>query len=228
VAKTKRAPFNLDPELSPAALKALRKQNRDLSWKLVERITPWLVEVGSWFFGGLIALMLFIIASLITVGPVDPAITVASTTFALALPLAVAGLFLLRLVQDKKHIGFEEELEQVIQEAGLTSEEQTAAQGAHESQQKRRTDIVLSYACGILALSILLVLAGMVAALWHLAWWIGVVFLAMSLLSLGTVLAALITLEPPDSPEQQQQKRRLWEEMIRQAKERGEQNEQRA
>jgi hypothetical protein len=30
------------------------------SRKLVERITPWLLDVGSWFFGGLIAFSLII------------------------------------------------------------------------------------------------------------------------------------------------------------------------
>ena len=228
MAKTKRTQFDLDPALSPAAQKALSKQDMDLTWKLVERITPWLVGVGSWFFGGLIVLMLYIMASLITVRPVDPAITVASAAFALALPLDVAGLFLLRLVQDKKHIGFEEELEQVFQEVSLTSEKQTAAQGAHESRQKRRASIVLIYACGILALSVLLVLTGMSAALWHIAWWIGVAFLAMSLISQGIVIAALITLEPPDSPEKRERQKRSWEEMIRRVREQSEKKEESA
>src|SRR5215472_2943551 len=92
--------------------------------KLVESITPWLVEFGSWIFGGLIAFTLLVMASLITVGPVDPAITVATAAFALALPLDLTGLLLLRLLQDLKHVGFEEEAAQAFQEAGFTVGEQ--------------------------------------------------------------------------------------------------------
>ena len=196
--------------------------------KLVERITPWLVEVGSWFFGGMIAINLFVIAALITVKPVDAAITVAATAFALALPLDVAGLFLLRLIQDKKHAGFEEEWEQVLREMGLPLEAKVAAPKARESRQKRRSGVVLVYALGVLVLSALLTVTGMIAALWHLAWWIGVAFLAMSLIGQGIVIAALVTLEPSDSPEKQEYMKRLWEEMLKQAKEQGQKNQESA
>lgn len=228
MAKTRRVSFQFDKELSPAAAKALNKQGMDMTRKLVERLTPWLVEVGSWSFGGMIAINLFVIAALITVKPVDPAITIAATAFALALPLDVAGLFLLRLIQDKRHAGFDEEWAQVLQELSLPVEAQAAAPKARETRQKRRTGVVLGYAFGVLVLSGLLTVTGMIAALWHIAWWIGVAFLAMSLIGQGIVIAALVTLEPSDSPEKQEYMKHLWEEMLKQAKEQSQKNDERA
>src|SRR5205085_9959487 len=75
--------------------------------KLLEHITPWLFEFGSWIFGGLIAFTLLVVASLLTIGPLDRAILVATTAFALALPPDVTGLLLLRLIRDLKQVGFE-------------------------------------------------------------------------------------------------------------------------
>ena len=36
---------------------------------LVARVTPWLIDVGSWIFGGLTAINLIVISALITIGP---------------------------------------------------------------------------------------------------------------------------------------------------------------
>jgi hypothetical protein len=218
MSQTDPAPADPHQEISRAAPQEQNKQNMKAFGKFVERITPWLFEVGSWSFGGLIAFTLLVVASLLTVGPVDPAIMVAMTAFALALPLDVAGLILLRLVQDLKRVGFEEEVVQVFQDVGFTVGEQIASPKALESLRKRRTRIVLGDSLGILALSILLTLTGMTAALWHMAWWIGVVFLAMVLISLAMVIVAVFTIQPPDSQEEKEYKRRYREEMTRQAK----------
>jgi hypothetical protein len=196
--------------------------------KLVERITPWLLDFGSWIFGGLIAFNSLVVAALITVGPVDPAITVSTAAFALALPLELAGLLLLRLDQDLKHVGFEEEVAQAFQEVGPNVREQVASRTALELWPKRRTRIVLLYALWILALSVVLTLTGMAAALWHMAWWIGVVFFAMVLISQGMVIVALVTSQPPDSQEEQERKRRSREETTKQAKTPDKKNEERA
>ena len=196
--------------------------------KLVERITPWLLDFGSWIFGGLIAFNLLVVAALITVGPVDPAITVSTAAFALALPLELAGLLLLRLDQDLKHVGFEEEVAQAFQEVGPNVREQVASRTALELWPKRRTRIVLLYALWILALSVVLTLTGMAAALWHMAWWIGVVFFAMVLISQGMVIVALVTSQPPYSQEEQERKRRSREETTKQAKTPDKKNEERA
>jgi len=225
MSQTDPAPADPHQEISRAAPQEQNKQNMKAFGKFVERITPWLFEVGSWSFGGLIAFTLLVVASLLTVGPVDPAIMVAMTAFALALPLDVAGLILLRLVQDLKRVGFEEEVVQVFQDVGFTVGEQMASPTALESLRKRRTGIVLGDSLGILALSGLLTLTGMTAALWHMAWWIGVVFLAMVLISLAMVIVAIITIQPRGSQEEKEYKRRYREEMTRQAKAQAKKNE---
>jgi hypothetical protein len=219
VSQTDPAPADPHQEISLAAPQEQFKQNMKAFGKFVERITPWLFEVGSWIFGGLIAFTLLVIAALFTVGPVDPAITVSTAAFALALPLDLAGLFLLRLVQDLKRVGFEEEFAQAFQEVGFTVGEQIPSPKALESLRKRRTGIALGSSLGILALSALLTLTGMTAVLWHMAWWIGVVFLAMVMISLAIVIVALVTIQPPGSEEEKEQKRRYREEITRQAKE---------
>lgn len=240
MSQTDPAPADPHQEISLTAPEEVYNQSSERIWqatpgevwnafgKLVERITPWLVEFGSWLFGGLIAFTLLVMASLITVGPVDPAIMVATIAFALALPLNLTGLFLLRLVQDLKHVGFEEEAVQAFQEVGFTVGEQVASPTALEALRKRRTRIVLGACLGILVLSVVLTLTGMIAALWHMAWWIGVAFFAMVLICLGIVILALVASQPPDSTEEREQRRRYREEMIRQAKEQNKKNEERA
>ncbi len=228
MSQTDPAPADPHQEISLAAPEEVYKQSMKAVGKLVERITPWLLDFGSWIFGGLIAFNLLVVAALITVGPVDPAITVSTAAFALALPLELAGLLLLRLDQDLKHVGFEEEVAQAFQEVGPNVREQVASRTALELWPKRRTRIVLLYALWILALSVVLTLTGMTAALWHMAWWIGVVFFAMVLISQGMVIVAIVTSQPPDSQEEQERKRRSREEMTKQAKAQDKKNEERA
>jgi hypothetical protein len=228
VSQTDPAPADPHQEIPLAAPEEVYQQSMKAVGKLVERITPWLLDFGSWIFGGLIAFNLLVVAALITVGPVDPAITVSTAAFALALPLELAGLLLLRLDQDLKHAGFEEEVAQAFQEVGPNVREQVASRTALELWPKRRTRIVLLYALWILALSVVLTLTGMAAALWHMAWWIGVVFFAMVLISQGMVIVALVTSQPPDSQEEQERKRRSREEMTKQVKAQDKKNEERA
>lgn len=207
MSQTDPAPADPHRESSPATSQLQYQQTMQALGKFVERITPWLLEVGSWIFGGLIAFTLLVIASLLTVGPVDPAILVATTALALALPLNVTGLVLLRLIQDLKQVGFEEEMAQSFQEVGFTGDPQIPAipaPPALEASRKRRASIVLAYCSGILALSALLTLTGMTSALWHMAWWIGVVFCAMAIISIVIVILAIATSQPPDSQEQKQ------------------------
>jgi len=228
VSQTDPAPADPHQEIPLAAPEEVYKQSMKAVGKLVERITPWLLDFGSWIFGGLIAFNLLVVAALITVGPVDPAITVSTAAFALALPLELAGLLLLRLDRDLKHVGFEEEVAQAFQEVGPNVREQVASRTALELWPKRRTRIVLLYALWILALSVVLTLTGMAAALWHMAWWIGVVFFAMVLISQGMVIVAIVTSQPPDSQEEQERKRRSREETTKQAKAPDKKNEERA
>ncbi len=230
MSQTDPPPADPRQDISPPAAEEKNIQGKKPIWqatpgevwkafgKLVERITPWLLEFGSWIFGGLIAFTLLVMASLLTIGPVDPAIMVATTAFALALPLDVTGLLLLRLIQDIKHAGFEDELTQAFQEVGFTFSEQNSASTALQTQGKRRTGVILSYSLGILTLSAFLTLTGMIATLWYMAWWIGVSFFVVVLLSPIIVIAAIVNSEPPESAEEKELKRRYREEITRQAK----------
>ena len=222
------APADPHQEISRAAPQEQYKQSMKAFGKFVERISPWLFEVGSWIFGGLIAFTLLVMASLLTIGPADPAIKVATVAFALALPLNVTGLFLLRLVQDLKQVGFEEEVAQAFQEISFPGGAQITTPKALESMRKRRAGFFLGFSLGILTLSGILTLTGMIAALWHMAWWIGVAFFAMIIISPVIVIVAFVSTQPPDSPEEKEQKRRYREEMARQAKVRYQKNKERA
>jgi MFS family permease len=138
--------------------------------------------------------------------------------FALALPLNVAGLFLLRLVQDLARIGYEKEVTEAFQEVGFTAGVQVPTPESLEAQRKRRTRIVLYSSLGILALSAILTLTGLTSTLWHMAWWEGVAFLAMVIISLGIVIVVIVASQPPESAEEKEQKRRYREEIIRKTK----------
>ena len=88
-----------DRESAPTALDEQSARTFRGLRNVAERLTPWLVDVGSWIFGGLTAVNLVVISALITVGPVDAAIRTASAALAAALPLNVAGIILLRLIK---------------------------------------------------------------------------------------------------------------------------------
>ena len=158
---------------------------------LLEQMAPWLLDLGNWIFGALIAFSLVIIGAMLTVGPVDRAVLVATAAFALALPLDVAGFFLLKLVVDMKKIDLENVATAAMVEAGFSSEE-VGVIDPGESEQ-RRTRKALTYSYTLLMVTALLTLVGVTAALWHMAWWIGVAFAVMLLLSLTLVTAALNT-----------------------------------
>ena len=217
---------------------ALKDPNHEIeqaTWKFFERITPWLLEIGSWIFGGLIAFNLIIIGPLITLGPVDSAIMVSITTFALALPLNVAGLFVLRMVRDLEPVEFEFDFESEVRQAmqsfgpAIGEQAQTAPPlRSLEAVRKRRTRFALMYSSGILTLSIALTLAGMIAALWHIAWWIAVAFAIMVLISLVIVSLAVATAQPPASAEERERMRRYGQEVARRAKEQSQGNNERA
>jgi ABC-type multidrug transport system fused ATPase/permease subunit len=220
MSQTDPTPVDPNQKISLAAAEEQNKLIMKAFGQLVERFAPWLLEFGSWIFGGFIALTLFVIASLFTIGPVDPTITVSTAAFAFALPLNVTGLFLLRLGKDLKQVGFEEEFAQAFQDVDFTVGEQVTSPKNLESLRKRRTGFFLAYSLGILALSVLLILTGMIAVLWYMAWWIGVVFFVMVIISLIIVIVAFVTSQPPESPEEKERKRRYREELTRQAKER--------
>lgn len=224
MSQTDPTPVDPHQQISLAASEEQNKQIMNAFVKFVERIAPWLLEFGTWIFGGLIALALVVIASLFTVGPVDPTITVSTAAFAFALPMNVTGLFLLRLAKDLLHIGFEQEFAQAFQDVEGTVREQIASPKTLESHRKRRTILFLAYSLVILALSSLLTLIGMIAVLWYIAWWIGVIFFVMVIISLVIVILAFVSSHPPESAEAKERKRHYREELTRQAKERKRRN----
>ncbi len=222
VSQTDPTPTDPQEDTVLAAAHLVENQSREAFDKVVERITPWLMEIGNWVFAGLIGFTLVIMGPLITIGPADRAILVSTVAFALALPLNVAGLVLLRLVQDTARIGLADEWVRAFQDAGFPIGEQIASAQTLEVLQRRRTRVALLYSLGMLTLSVLLTLTGLIAVLWHMASWIGIAFFAMVIISLGAVLAAFATVRSPESREQKEQYRRYWDEIMKRAKEQSE------
>lgn len=202
--------------IQPVDLEAQSRQSMQAMGNLIERIAPWLFAFGSWIFGGLIAFNLLVIASLITVGPTRVVVLISITAFACALPLNVAGLFLLRLIQEMKDVGIDEHMLHAFQDAGIPTEGYFPQES--ESLHRRRTALALRYSVGILVLSIILTLAGMVAALWYMAWWVGIIFLVMVLVSQALVIVVFAQALPPESAEEKEHKRRYKEHQALQRK----------
>jgi hypothetical protein len=185
---------------------------------LLLRTTPWLFDFGSWLFGGLIAFNLVIIAALFTIGPTRPAILISTVAFALALPLDVTGLFLLRLAQDAKDLTFDDYLAQEFHDAGFSIEMYLPPPESRKPMRKKMASVVLSYSAGILALSVLLTLIGIIAALWYMAWWIGVAFIVMVILSQALVIIVIVRLMPPESEAEKEYKRQYREQQAEERK----------
>lgn len=159
--------------------------------KLLERITPWLLDLGSWIFGALIAFDLVILGALLTVGPVDKPVLIASGAFAIALPPAIGGFVLLRLAGDMKTVDLEQLASSAFQEVGFTVEE--GSPETAEALERRRVRTVLGYSYALLAVATTLTVVGMTAALWHMALWIGASFAGAALISLGLIGRAIGT-----------------------------------
>ena len=158
--------------------------------KLVGRITPWLLDLGNWIFGGLIAFDLLILSALLTVGPVDTAVLIATAAIALALPPDIAGFLLLRLAADMKSVDLEQVATEAFIEVGFEVKDRGRVQGPDEAEQ-RRARVVLRYSYALLALTVVLTCIGVAAALWHMAWWIGAAFVGMAVASQAVFFVAV-------------------------------------
>jgi hypothetical protein len=160
---------------------------------LVERVGPWLFEVGNWICGGLTAFGLVAISALLTVGPVDRAVLVSTTAFACSLPLNVSAIFLLRMVKDITKIRVDELALQSFREAGFPNiEAHFLASAERKSRSQRMSKLALVYGVGAASFGAGLTLVGLVSALWHMAWWLGVVLLAMVIFCLGASLSVFV------------------------------------
>ena len=216
---TTQLPITERPVVSLDAEELKWRQSMQAYSKLLEKGTPWLYDVGSWIFGGLIAFTVLIIGALITIGPVDLAIKISTVALALALPLDVTGLILLRLAQDLKPGQFEHEVSETFQEVGLSPDGvQIPSLTSLQAMRIRGTRIALGAAFGILTVSIILTLAGLGAALWHMAWWIAVAFVAMVTLCLLIATIAMSVAQPPVSAEEKRRRKAYSDEVVRQAK----------
>jgi hypothetical protein len=165
------------------------RQSLDAIDRLLDRTAPWLSEIGSWIFGGLVAANLLGISSLLTVGPVDAAVRLSITLFACALPMNVAGIIVLRLTKDLTALGVDDLARQAFKESGFPDIDAYFPPAAERTLLvKRRMSIALRYSLAITAIGAALTLAGLVAALWHMAWWVGSVLLLMTAVSAALVL----------------------------------------
>ena len=219
------APMGSPQPVSQAVADKQLAQTTKAFDSITDRLTPWFIDVGTWVFGGFIAFDLLMLAPLIQLGHADLAVLISSIAFALALPLHVAGLLLLRLVQDLKTIRIEEEGVRAFQEAGFTVGSQLPALEDIEARRTRRTQVALVFCSTILTLGVLLAVIGLTAALWHIAWWIAVAFLAMALISQGAVIIVISAFPAPYPPEMRAQIRRYEDAVAAQAKARERQNE---
>lgn len=154
--------------------------------QLFDLIAPWLFDLGTWIFGALIAFNLVILGVVLTIGPVDTAVIVATAAFALALPPNVVGFLLLRLVTDMRRIRAPDKAAEAFTSAGF----QTESIPDRKQAERRMSAVTLGYTYSVMAVSFLLTLVGLTAALWHSAWWIGAAFLAMLVVSVGVMLLA--------------------------------------
>jgi hypothetical protein len=175
------------------------RQSLDAIGRLLDRTTPWLSEIGSWIFGGLVAVSLVVISTLLTVGPVDTAVRISVTAFACALPMSVAGPIVLRLTKDLMDFGVDDLARQVFKETGFPDIDVHFPPAAERAAlQKRRASVALRFSLAIAGVSAVLTLAGLVTALWHMAWWIGTLLLVMAALSAGLVLVVFAHAQPPE------------------------------
>jgi hypothetical protein len=177
---------------------------------MVRHLTSWLIEVGSWIFGGLIAFSIVMISALLTVGPVDAAILTSTTAFAVALPLSIAGVFVLRLIKDINDVGLDDLAWQSFKAAGFPRIETYFPPAlVRASMHERRAVMALGWSLGVLTLSVASVVTGLVAALWHMRWWIGVVAIAVAFFTSVLTVVVIARSLPPETEQEQELRRRI-------------------
>ena len=179
---------------------------------LVARTTSWLSEVGTWIFGGLIGFSLLLITALLTVGPVDTAILVSVAALGCALPLDVAALSVLRLTKDSREVGIDDLTLQSFKDAGFPDIESyfpPASEREHERQ--RRAMTMLAFAAAVAPMSFALSVTGLIAAVWYMAWWIGVAVLAVAVVSTAVAVLMVVHAQPRESEAEKDLKRKYGE-----------------
>ncbi len=193
------------PSIENLSRDDLTKGRERVMGNLLEQLKPWLIEFGSWIFGGLIAFNLIIIAPMITIGHAHLTVLVSIVVFACALPLNVAGLLVLRLTKDLNDIAIDDVMHKAFEDAHLP------VLTTHEPLYKQRTDVGIRYSSRLAVLSGILTLLGMIAALWYIAWWVGVIFIVVVIASALITMSAANHLMQPDTDqlrERYEQRRR--------------------
>lgn len=166
------------------------RQSEVVARWLVDALVPWLLDLGTWIFGALIAFDLVMLGAAVTVGGVDTAMIIGAAAFAVALPPAVLGLFVMRLVSDMSKIRGDEAAVQAARESGVPP----MSESERKAAERRLHTVTLSYAYGSMAVAAALALVGLTAALWHVAWWVAVAFVAMLLATLIVMVLALVSI----------------------------------
>ena len=151
-------------------------------------LTPWLMELGSWIFGALIAFNSLMLGVVLTIGPVDGAVKIATAAFALAIPPIVVGFVLLRLVADMIKIRLQKTATKALQDAGFKLEE--ISMPDPKQSERKMSNVTLMYTYSLMTVTVVLTLIGLTAALWHSGWWIGGAFLVMLASSVGVFIVA--------------------------------------
>jgi hypothetical protein len=112
----------------------------------------------------------------------------------------VVGIVVLRLTKDQMAFGVDALARQAFKESGFPKiDAYFPPSSKRAALQKRQGRVALFYSLAIAFVSAALTLAGLVAALWHMAWWIGTALLVMSVLSGGLMLLVFAHAQPPDS-----------------------------
>jgi hypothetical protein len=160
-----------------------------LSWmeQSQQIVLKWLYDVGGWIFTGLIAVALMIIQNLIGIGHSDRGLLVAGLVLAVALPLNLAGLWIVRYIQnlDQAAAGAKPPL---AKKQSVADDATVNAAAIFSAKKRTFTNRVVTI---VLALSVLLTLLGLALALWHISWVVTVVFLVAILVGLFTTFWVL-------------------------------------
>ena len=168
--------------------------------RTLEAAAPWLLELGSWVFGALIAFGILMLAGLLTVGPVDRAVLISTAAFAVGLPPEVGAFLLLRLVRDLEENKIEEIAARSFAEAGVDNVDEflPVQTNTHDGALARRMVRVLAASYALLVVSVGCALVGTTATLWHMGWWIAVAFLGVVAITQFVVFRVI--LQTPKRP----------------------------
>jgi len=104
--------------------------------------------------------------------------------------LHAAGIDLTLLAHEVEHLRVDDVAQQAFKESGFAEIEAYFPPAQERAAfLTRRAQVALRYSLAIAALSTGLTLIGVVAALWHMAWWIGSTLLAMVAFSAVSVVS---------------------------------------